>query len=97
LRAPKVRLYIRVRFPDGRSFYADPAWNRNRTLRAGYAVVDGSQGVPPTRIHRLRHTFATWLANAGMDIMQLKELLGHSSIATTLQYTKIMDTTLARG
>jgi integrase/recombinase XerC len=54
-------------------------------------------GVPHTRIHRLRHTFATWMANAGMDTMQLKELLGHSSIATTLQYTKIMDTTLARG
>jgi integrase/recombinase XerC len=42
-------------------------------------------------------TFATRLANAGMDIMQLKELLGHSSIATTLQYTKIMDETLARS
>jgi integrase/recombinase XerC len=54
-------------------------------------------GVQHTRIHRLRHTFATQLANAGMDIMQLKELLGHSSIATTLQYTKMMDTTLARG
>lgn len=54
-------------------------------------------GVPHTRVHRLRHTFATWLANAGMDIFQLKELLGHSSIATTLQYTKITDATLSRG
>jgi integrase/recombinase XerC len=54
-------------------------------------------GVPHINIHRLRHTFATWLANADMDILQLKELLGHASIATTLQYTKIADTTLARG
>jgi site-specific recombinase XerD len=53
--------------------------------------------VPHTRVHRLRHTFATRMANAGMDIMQLKELLGHNSIATTLQYTKMMDETLARG
>lgn len=53
--------------------------------------------VPHINVHRLRHTFATWLANANMDILQLKELLGHSSIATTLQYTKITDTTLARG
>jgi integrase/recombinase XerC len=51
----------------------------------------------PPHIHRLRHAFATGLANAGVDIIQLKELLGHSSIATTLRYTKMMDTTLARS
>jgi len=55
LRAPKVRLYIRVRFPDGRSSYADPAWNRNRTLRAGYAIVDGSQEHHPEAIYYLRY------------------------------------------
>jgi site-specific recombinase XerC len=54
-------------------------------------------GVPHINVHRLRHTFATWLANADIDILQLKELLGHASIATTLQYMKIADTTLARG
>jgi site-specific recombinase XerC len=54
-------------------------------------------GVPHANIHRLRHTYATSLINAGMDILQLKELMGHASIATTLQYAKLADTTLARG
>jgi hypothetical protein len=31
VKAPKVRLYIRVRLPDGHHAYLKPAWNRNRT------------------------------------------------------------------
>ncbi len=54
-------------------------------------------GVPHTNLHRLRHTYATRLINAGIDILQLKELMGHASIATTLQYAKLADMTVARG
>jgi len=53
--ALKVRLYIRVRLSDGRSVYADAAWNKNRTLRAGYAVVGGSQEHHPEGIYYLRY------------------------------------------
>jgi hypothetical protein len=41
VKTPKVRLYSRVRQPDGRYSYLAPAWNRNRSLQAGYALVDG--------------------------------------------------------
>lgn len=47
------------------------------------------RGVPKTSIHLFRHTFAINYLRNGGNIMTLKEILGHSNIATTQQYLKV--------
>ncbi len=41
MKSPKVRLYIRVRRPDGTNPFLQPVRNRNGSLRGGFATVNG--------------------------------------------------------
>jgi site-specific recombinase XerD len=53
-----------------------------------------SAGVNGVSCHRLRHTLATRLLNANMDITRIQKLLGHRHLNTTMIYARVLDTTL---
>ena len=62
---------------------------RDRIKAAGRRV-----GVPATP-HRLRHTYATQLLNAGCRVTTIQRLLGHRRLNSTMLYARVHDRTVA--
>ncbi len=54
-------------------------WNRLRR----------SLGLKDVRVHDLRHTFASFLVNAGHSLYEVQKLLGHSDPRTTTRYAHL--------
>jgi integrase/recombinase XerC len=64
-------------------------------LRKVFRVHRSSSGATRVRPHRLRHTYATELAGAGIDLLVLRELMGHASPDTTAKYVHLAPEALA--
>jgi len=58
-----------------------------RTVRRSFETACRRAKIEGLRFHDLRHTFASRLVERGVDIVRVKELLGHSSVKITERYT----------
>ena len=55
-------------------------------VKKGFKKAVQLAGIPHFRFHDMRHTFATRLVRAGVDIVSVQHLLGHSKITMTARY-----------
>lgn len=56
-----------------------------RLIQKKFKGIVSESGLEEVHFHTLRHTFATRCVELGFDIKTLSEILGHSSVSTTLQ------------
>lgn len=69
-----------------------PPAMRSRLVKAAQGAGLDTRVTP----HMLRHTAATQLIEAGVDIRYIQRLLGHASLSTTEIYTHVSDASLKR-
>ena len=58
-----------------------------KDVKRAFNTAATNAGIEGLRFHDLRHTFASRLVAAGVDLITVKDLLGHHSVKVTERYT----------
>ena len=91
-----LNAYLAVRGPgptDHVFLYRNQALSKD--LIHGRLKACGARVGVPVYAHRLRHTCATQLLNAGCRITSIQKFLGHRELSSTMVYARVHDQTVA--
>jgi len=70
-------------------FYDPETGKPYGNIKRSFATACRRAGIHDFRFHDIRHTFASHLVMAGIDITTVRELLGHSTLTMTLRYAHL--------
>ncbi|MBI4245215.1 MAG: site-specific integrase, partial [Planctomycetes bacterium] len=90
--ARKALETLRLRCPtDSPYVFCDTQGNRihKDSLSRAFRLTVKRVGIKDFHLHDCRHTFASHMVMAGVDIVTVKELLGHKSLDMTLRYSHL--------
>jgi len=95
-----VAEHLRRLCPDDAPFLIEPNLSRDSVIeKLRETLADAAQGLDipgPAVSHRLRHTYATQLLNAGMSLVGVMKLLGHRSLRMTMRYAAVTQETVVK-
>ncbi len=74
--------------PDGKAM---------RDIKTSFKTACKRAGIEGMRIHDLRHTAASRMVEAGIDLPTVSKILGHSSIQTTMRYAHSTQETMRKA
>jgi len=94
VRALQAYLAVRGMGPGSHVFLYHNKPVRRDLIRDRIKAAGRRVGVPATP-HRLRHTYATQLLNAGCRVTTIQRLLGHRRLNSTMLYARVHDRTVA--
>lgn len=69
--------------------FTDKKGARYQDVKISFVTAVKRAGIKDFTFHDLRHTFASHLVMAGVDLITIKELLGHSSLKMVLRYAHL--------
>lgn len=83
-------LHERKPTPETRWVFYKADGSKTKPLDYRFRKAVKAAGIVDFRIHDLRHTFASWLVSEGVDLIKVRDLLGHASITMTERYAHLI-------
>ena len=74
---------------DSPFVFVNEGGKRYGDVKKSFHAACRRAGIKDFRFHDLRHTFASQLIMAGVDITTVKALLGHKTLTMTLRYSHL--------
>lgn len=83
------KAYAEANCPESPWVFAKRSGERVRYPDNAFRIAVKNANIEDFTVHDLRHTFASWLVTEGVELIKVRDLLGHSSIRMTERYAHL--------